>query len=205
MATPAPACKAVLSQASALWPTRSTASDGIMPDLRHQAIVSDHNDGNAVDLTHDPASGCDAHKWARELVARRDRRIKYVISNGEIWSSLMANKGWRPYTGDNPHRKHAHVSILWEARDDTSPWFPQPAPPAALLPAFLEELMFKDDNDRLAFGVCFAYTTLLGRPLSNDEGLPALAWWMQHTKDHGYAATWDAISKSDEAVAFRAA
>lgn len=98
-----------------------------MGDLRHQALPSDHNDGNAFDLTHDPANGCDAHRLVHELVARRDPRVKYVISNRQIWSTLLAAKGWRPYSGSNPHTKHAHVSITWAARGDTSPWWGTPS------------------------------------------------------------------------------
>ena len=133
MGTPAPACKAALAQATVLWPNRSRLSDGIMGDLRHQQFPSDHNDGNAFDLTDDPAHGCDAHALVRELVARRDPRLKYVISRGQIWSALLAAKGWRRYTGENPHIKHAHVSITWAARGDTSPWWTQPAPRKAVV------------------------------------------------------------------------
>lgn len=123
MCTPAPACKAALAQATALWPNRNRASDGICGDARHQARVSDHNEGNAFDLTHDPAGGCDAHRLVQGLVDRRDPRVKYVISNGRIWNPNVS-PDWRAYSGENPHTKHAHVSIHATARDDTSTWFP---------------------------------------------------------------------------------
>ena len=124
--TAAAACRAALDQATSLFPGRVRASDGIMGDARHRARKSDHNDGNAFDLTHDPAHGCDAHALVEQLLARRDPRVKYVISNRRIASPAQ---GWRPYKGSNPHEKHAHVSIHATARDDTSPWWtgaPQP-------------------------------------------------------------------------------
>lgn len=144
--TPAAACRAVLLQATARWPGRSKISDGICPSAAHTAAnpTSDHELGNAVDLTHDPAHGCDAHAWARQLVARRDSRVKYVISNGAIAASYPAAGKpawtWRPYDGSNPHTKHAHVSIWSTARGDTRPWFDPPAQPnPTTRPAELEE------------------------------------------------------------------
>ena len=200
MGTPAAACKALLAEANRLHPNRSRASDGIMGDWAHQATQSDHNDGNAVDLTHDPANGCDAHKWVRELVARRDPRVKYAISNGQIWSKLRAGEGWRRYTGTNSHTKHAHVSIHWEDRDNCTSWFPPVPVPAPILLG--DHMQFKDDNDRLAWQVEFAYTTLLGR---SPEDLATLAWRMDQIRTDGYAQLWHDVANSDEAVSYRAA
>lgn len=104
-----------------------------MGDARHQGIVSDHNEGNAFDLTYDPAHGCDAHALVRALVARKDKRVKYVISNGVIYrgydraktSTRPALAAWQPekYTGTNQHTHHAHVSIWVSARDNTASWW----------------------------------------------------------------------------------
>lgn len=133
-AGPAPACRAALDQATQLFPSRSRASDGIMGDPSHQKRKSDHNQGNAFDLTHDPANGCDAHGLVEGLRQRRDPRVKYIISNARIWNPSI-KMDWRPYNGSNPHRKHAHVSILTSARGDTAPWWgpvhrdpPKPCP-----------------------------------------------------------------------------
>jgi hypothetical protein len=54
-----PAAIAVLRQATALWPKRKKASDGLLPSRAHvkQNPNSDHNSGFAVDLTHDPKNG----------------------------------------------------------------------------------------------------------------------------------------------------
>lgn len=137
----APVCRAALQDATGRWPNRSRLSDGICADAKHSS-TSDHNDPDrdryceAFDLTHDPANGCDAHALVARAVARRDTRIKYAISNGRIWSAARAAEGWRPYSGPNPHTKHAHVSTSDSHRDDTSPWWDwapadvAPAPPA---------------------------------------------------------------------------
>lgn len=145
---PAPACRALLVQATARWPKRSRASDGICPSAAHtsQNPTSDHELGNAVDLTHDPANGCDAHAWAETLRVRRDRRVSYIISRGQITASYPVAGwpawAWRPYSGPNPHSTHCHVSIKPESRGDTSPWFVVPArpPPApVIIPTAIEE------------------------------------------------------------------
>jgi hypothetical protein len=91
-----------------------------MGDPAHQARTSDHNVGNAFDITHDPAHGFDCAVWADK--ARGDSRVKYVIWNRKIWSRAYAAKGWRNYTGTNPHSKHMHVSIYAASRDDCRPW-----------------------------------------------------------------------------------
>lgn len=122
MGNPAAACLAALREATQLWPNRSRASDGIMGDAKHQARKSDHNDGNAFDLAHDPANGCDAHGLVEALKQRRDGRVKYIISNSRIWNPSVS-PDWRPYTGSNPHNKHAHVSLHPGARDDVAPWW----------------------------------------------------------------------------------
>lgn len=132
---PAPACKALLAEATRLWPKRSTASDGILPSNAHsiQNPKSDHELGNAVDLTDDPVDGCDAHRLAELLRQRSDGRIKYVISNRRIWTPAISRQ-WRPYNGTNPHTTHMHVSIHASARNSTGAWFPQTNPPPAAAP-----------------------------------------------------------------------
>lgn len=120
MSSPAPACTHALQDATRRWPHRSRASDGIMGDARHQARKSDHNLGNAFDVTHDPASGCDGHFIA--ACAIRDPRVKYVIFNRQIWNRQLGDTHWRPYHGENPHNHHCHVSILPGSRNDIRPW-----------------------------------------------------------------------------------
>ena len=116
-----PAAIAVLRQATALWPKRKKASDGLLPSKDHvkQNPNSDHNSGYAVDITHDSVNGVDCSFAFIKL--QSDPRVKYLIFNGKIWS---AEKGNRDYTGSNPHKKHLHISIKEKCGDDTSPWFP---------------------------------------------------------------------------------
>lgn len=117
---PAPTCKKALRDASYRWPERNRASDGICGDEAHQARKSDHNLGNAFDLTHDVDHGVNCHVLANKVIT--DHRVKYVIWNKEIYKARQPEKGWQKYTGSNPHTKHMHVSIHAYARDDLSPW-----------------------------------------------------------------------------------
>ena len=119
--TAAPAAKAILKQATALKPLRGKASDGLLPSLAHQKQnpTSDHNTGFAADLTHDPVFGFNGHDVYKHLQA--DKRVKYIIFNGKIWSK---ERGELPYKGPNPHKHHVHISIKETCGYDTSPWFP---------------------------------------------------------------------------------
>jgi hypothetical protein len=116
-----PAAIAVLRQATAIKPSRKKASDGLLPSAAHinQNPNSDHNTGYAVDLTHDAANGIDCFNLYEELKA--DKRVKYLIFHGKIWSE---KNGESKYDGINQHNKHLHISIKEGCGDDTSPWFP---------------------------------------------------------------------------------
>jgi hypothetical protein len=122
---PAPACRAALTEATKNWPNRRKTSDGICGDPRHQARVSDHNSGQAWDLSHDPAHGCDAHALVEGIRQRQDKRVKYIISNRRICGPGSSGGGWnwKSYSGNNPHSIHAHVSIWPSARNATGSWF----------------------------------------------------------------------------------
>jgi len=119
-----PAAIAVLRQATALRPKRKKASDGLLPSAAHlkASPTSDHNTGLAVDLTHDPKNGIDCAEIFRNL--KLDKRVKYLIFNGMIWSKERNVEGDRNYTGSNKHTKHIHISIEEKHSKDTSPWFP---------------------------------------------------------------------------------
>jgi len=118
-----PAALAVLRQATALKPKRKKISDGLLPSAAHvkQSPTSDHNTGLATDLTHDPVNGIDCADIFQKL--KEDKRVKYLIFNGKIWSRERAKQGDRNYTGSNMHRKHLHISINDGMGNDTSPWF----------------------------------------------------------------------------------
>jgi lysozyme family protein len=135
------------SQINAKHPSRSKVSDGWIGDTAHQARASDHNPNaagvvTALDITHDPAHGVDTWALAEVLRTRKDPRIKYVISNGRIFSSQISPWQWRPYTGANKHAHHIHISVSGDAAlyDLASPWALEPlpqlptAPPAVALP-----------------------------------------------------------------------
>jgi len=114
--------KALRTQLNEAYPQRRKSSDGTIGDEAHASRSSDHNpwvkDGatgivTAIDLTHDPASGVDSQKLAEAILASRDERIKYVISNKRICSGSDGPSPWvwRKYTGSNPHNKHMHLSV----------------------------------------------------------------------------------------------
>jgi len=118
-----PAAIAVLRQATALCPKRKKTSDGLLPSAAHmkQSPTSDHNTGFAVDLTHDPENGIDCVDIFEKL--KEDKRVKYLIFQGKIWSKEKSKLGNRRYTGSNSHNKHLHISIESTMGTDTSPWF----------------------------------------------------------------------------------
>lgn len=91
-----------------------------MGDTAHQQRKSDHNDGNAFDLTHDPTNGVNCSALSRQVI--NDPRVTYVIWNREIYNREKADLGWRRYDGANPHNHHMHVSIKATSRDDLSQW-----------------------------------------------------------------------------------
>jgi hypothetical protein len=117
------------TQVDAMAPSRSKAADGTIGDPSHQSRKSDHNPNSdnvvtAMDITHDPANGVDAAALAEMLRLSQDPRIKYIISNRRICSSLQSPWQWREYTGANAHTKHVHISVAPDKAlyDDTKPW-----------------------------------------------------------------------------------
>ena len=140
-----PAAIAALRQATAHFPKRKKASDGLLPSAAHvhQNPNSDHNSGFAVDITHDPVRGVDCAFAFIKL--QSDPRVKYLIFKGKIWSIKNGNK---EYTGSNPHNKHLHISIKEECGNDTSPWFPWLPQPKAInkVKAVVKPLPKKKEN-----------------------------------------------------------
>lgn len=127
-------------QVDAMAPSRNRASDGTIgdPDHQLQGARSDHNPQlitglgavpvvTAIDITHDPAGGCNFAAIAEALRASRDRRIEYVIYHERLFSSYPTSShpawSWRPYAGDNPHTRHGHLSVLANhLADSVAPW-----------------------------------------------------------------------------------
>lgn len=132
--TPAPTCLAALHEATHRWPNRDNGSDGICASSAHhqQNPSSDHETGDAFDLTHDPEHGVDSYKiadWLRERVlAGKEKRVKYIISNRRIFNPSVS-PAWRYYGGSNPHKGHCHVSLVGgpyspaSVRNDVRPWW----------------------------------------------------------------------------------
>lgn len=121
------------NQVNVAYPNRSKASDGTIGDAAHRNGLSDHNPNAAqvvcaLDLTHDPANGFNAHAVADVLVANRHPNLKYVISNRRI-AGKWSNWQWQFYGGANWHDKHIHISVgvggegqSQQPYDDTTNW-----------------------------------------------------------------------------------
>jgi len=109
------------------YPDRNRVSDGWIGDTRHIGRKSDHSpDGNGWVFAIDVTADLNAHKEEmhsitdeiRKLAKRGDRRIKYIIYDGRICSSIL-NWKWRKYSGPNPHRSHAHFSFTTLGKNDS--------------------------------------------------------------------------------------
>jgi len=122
----------LLRQVNERWPVRDKSSDGTIGDAAHAARVSDHNPNTegvvcARDITNDPVHGLVSRKLAEALVASKDERIKYIISDAQICSGTEQSQPawkWRPYSGANDHRHHVHISVKGDPAhyDNTAPW-----------------------------------------------------------------------------------
>lgn len=167
---PAPSCRAALHEASLMFPGRRTASDGICASAQHtrQNPTSDHETGDAYDLTHDPASGCDVDALFDLLVRRRDPRVKYLIRSRRILRSYdkpgIPAWTWAPYSGSNPHDKHGHCSILPNARHNVAAWF-TPGPP----PLSQEDDMTREEHDHLVYAKDQAEAARYLAQVANDK------------------------------------
>lgn len=128
-----PALEQLRDQVNAAYPTRDKTSDGWIGDAAHAAGVSDHNPDytaggivRALDIDADLRGTPDSWALAQALTA--DRRTRYVIHRGRIWSNPAVYGptagSWNAYNGDNPHNTHLHVSVrhgaAWDA--DKAPW-----------------------------------------------------------------------------------
>lgn len=123
-------CKAgvqLREQIDDAFPGRDRRSDGWIGDPNHKARKSDHNptrDGWVfaldidADLRSDKSAAFDLADQLR-LLARRDRRFKYIIFAGRI-SSRKSLWRWKPYTGLNPHHTHIHISFTKKGKQDGS-------------------------------------------------------------------------------------
>ncbi|MFG1294063.1 peptidoglycan-binding domain-containing protein [Xanthobacter versatilis] len=140
-------------------PDRDRHNDGTIGDAAHQArgSLSDHNPNvhlgglgivTALDVTHDPDHGFDAQAFAESLRKSRDKRIKYVIFNGQIFSSTESPWEWRSRgQGPGDHTEHVHISVVADRAlyDDTSPWtYDVIGTPGSTVPRFPPKLQKGD-------------------------------------------------------------
>lgn len=136
---PGESIKRLLAQVNNIAPGRSKVHDGTIGDDDHQGRDSDHNPWikdeqlgigvvTAIDITNDPAHKCDCNALASAFQKNKDPRIKYVIWNRRIMSTYAIGGSepwtWRPYSGDNPHSLHMHVSVNCDrpSYDSTVDW-----------------------------------------------------------------------------------
>ena len=142
-----PALVTLRKEVDAVYPSRSTVSDGTVGDPAHAARTSDHNpaaDGEvcAWDCTYDKDTGLGvAPEVAEFLRSTKDPRIKYVIWNKRIFRSYpkpgIPAWSWAPYTGTNTHEHHCHISVDQDASG--ARWgfhSPVPAAPAWTAPRY---------------------------------------------------------------------
>lgn len=81
----------------------------------------------AGDFPNRPDLGLDAHKVLDDIRRSQDPRVKYAISNAQMFSSYPAHGypawTWRPYSGSDLHYGHGHMSVVGDARSDSErPW-----------------------------------------------------------------------------------
>lgn len=143
----APALRLLIEQIDAAYPDRPKVSDGSIGDTAHADRKSDHNPSGglvlAVDITDWPGGAFDPDDWARTW-ASRDPRVKYLISDGQIWTRARADEGWRTYTGVNAHKAHLHVSVLADQANNVAPWAGigrAPTPPKSIVSTTREQIV----------------------------------------------------------------
>ena len=116
-------------QINRAFPNRDRRSDGWIGDTSHSARKSDHNPDaqgwvRALDLSSglsdDPKA---SYVFANQLrlLARRDRRLSYIIYSGRI-ASRRSLWRFKKYTGINPHTSHLHISFTKKGDKDGRPF-----------------------------------------------------------------------------------
>lgn len=122
MAILAPCLENLFDEINAVWPNRDRRTDGWIGDRAHQQRQSDHNPDSrgivhAIDIDKDGINPL----YVVEQCISENRPTEYVIWNREIWSRTRDFRP-RPYTGDNPHTDHIHVSIRYGVTWEAATW-----------------------------------------------------------------------------------
>lgn len=106
-------------QINAAAPGRDKSSDGGIGDANHASRKSDHNpwvkDGQmgvvtAIDIDEDLNTDGTLMQIVDAIRESHDPRVKYIIYEGQITVPGDITR-WKPYSGVNAHRHHAHVSV----------------------------------------------------------------------------------------------
>ena len=115
-------------QVNEAFPARDKSSDGSIGDAAHSQRASDHNPNaagvvTAIDVDRDLNDGHDGRELVSALVAAKDPRVIYIIFERQITMPGDITR-WRPYTGQNAHNHHIHISVSVNKAlyDDASPW-----------------------------------------------------------------------------------
>jgi hypothetical protein len=178
--TLAPALRQLLEQVDTAYPDRPKRSDGSIGDPAHQSRASDHNrndDGmvTAIDLTDWQGGAFDVDDWARRY-AVHDPRVKYLISDGQIWSSARTDEGWRDYDGSNEHDRHLHVSVHAHHARNVAPWAGigrAPTTPKSITSTTREQIMaaiyLRDDKGRIGRFTDEAYAHLSATEWATEQ------------------------------------
>ena len=115
-------------QIEAIFPARHPADGTIASGSHAKWPRSDHGqDPNGIVRAIDAGVYLDQGGPLFEaLRLSRDVRIKYCIHNRQIFSSYDHANGppytLRPYSGDNPHESHIHMSVLPAFDAVIAPW-----------------------------------------------------------------------------------
>lgn len=115
------------------FPDREPA-DGTVASRQHDlnSPNSDHRPSphaaqtGAIVRAIDIGGGEEVDAMLESIRLSRDSRVKYAIRFGRIFSSYAVGNRpawqWGPYSGDNPHNTHGHLSVLSGADHDARLW-----------------------------------------------------------------------------------
>jgi hypothetical protein len=98
--------------------------------------TSEHKEGRAWDAAYNYynlAERARAEKLIAWLLApdaygnkaanARRLGVMYMIWHNHIWGVYLADEGWRPYAGPDPHTSHIHISFTWDGAMKRTTWY----------------------------------------------------------------------------------
>ncbi|NYD56976.1 hypothetical protein BKA08_001214 [Nocardioides marinisabuli] len=97
--------------------------------------LSEHKEGRAWDWSLRASRAKDrriakrATGWLTRSVEgevaahARELGVMYMIWNRRIWRGYDARSAWQPYTGENPHTDHIHLSFTWNGATRRTSWW----------------------------------------------------------------------------------